>query len=196
MDQCQGCQINWKSAFLHQHEQLSLLEKIEKYFDSVRGNLLGDELEGLFKHFTQNESISTSRKKELLEQTRILILYATPHSLFYGRWMTVEHELIFRDMFIKRRRRRRDAKNAKSIKVNENALQSSSIKRRRRHLDYSPRIVKPRLRDAARDVIGQASKKLIENIVPAEANTIRNPPVGSIEQLLWKELEEISSDDE
>ena len=63
MDQCQGCQINWKSAFLHQHEQLSLLEKIETYFDSVRGNLLGEELEGLFKHFTQNESISTSRKK-------------------------------------------------------------------------------------------------------------------------------------
>ena len=161
----------------------------------MRGNLLGGELEGLFKHFTQNETISTSRKKELLEQTRILILYATPHSLFYGRWMTVEHELIFRDMFIKRRRRRRDAKNAKSIKVNENALQSLSIKRRRRHLDYSPRIVKPRLRDA-RDIIGQSSKKLIENIVPAEANTIRNPPIGSIKQLLWKELEEISSDDE
>ena len=191
MEQCQGCQINWKSAFLHQHEQLSLLEKIEKYFDSVRGNLLGYELEGLFKHFTQNESISTSRRKELLEQTRILILYATPHSLFYGRWMTVEHELIFRDMFIKRRRRRRDVKNAKSIKVNENALQSSSIKRRHRcpRLDYSPRIVKPHLQNVAKDITGQASKKLIENIVPAEANTIRNPPVGSIEQLLWKELE-------
>ena len=100
-EHCKGCQLKWDSIFLHQHEQLSLLEKIEKYFDSVRGNLLGDELEGLFKHFAQNESISTYRKKEMLEQTRILILYATPHSLFYGRWITVEHELIFRDMFIK-----------------------------------------------------------------------------------------------
>ena len=42
MDRCQGCQIKWKSAILHQHEELSLLEKIEQNLDSVRGNLLED----------------------------------------------------------------------------------------------------------------------------------------------------------
>ena len=192
--QCKGCQLKWKSVILHQHEHLSLLEKIEKHLVSAREDLLGVKLRGLLKHFEQSETLSMAGKKELLNQTRTLILYATPQSLYYGRWMTVEHELIFRDMFIKRRRKTRDIKKAKANEVQPNELQSSSRckKHKRLHLDNAPVI--PYLQNIASE---QASNtcKIPSNI---EENTPRNSPpdVESIEQLLWKELQELSSDDE
>jgi len=105
-DHCNGCRLKWGSAFLHQHEQLALLEKIELYLDQVRGKLLGIELESLYKVFTKNETLSTP-KEELLQQTTFIIHHATPRSLYYGRWMTVEHDIIFHNMFMKRKRNKR-----------------------------------------------------------------------------------------
>ena len=162
--------------------------------------MLGVKLGGILKHFEQSETLSMAGKKELLNQTRTLILYDTHQSLYYGRWMTVEHELIFRDMFIKRRRKTRDIKKAKANEVQPNELQSSSRckKHKRLHLDNSPsRTVIPYLQNIASDIVEKASNKckIPSNI---EENIPRNSPsdVESIEQLLWKELQELSSDDE
>ena len=105
-EHCKGCQLKWKSAFLHQHEQLSLLEKVDLYLEQVRGNLLGVELESLYRRFTKTEPLSTP-KEELLQQTTSIIHHATPRSLYYGRWMTVEHDIIFHNMFMKRKRNKR-----------------------------------------------------------------------------------------
>ena len=105
-DNCQGCQLKWKSAFLHQHEQLPLLKKIELHLDEVRGNLLGIGLESLYKIFIKDETLSTP-KEELLQQTIAIIHHETPHSLYYGRWMTVEHDIIFQNMFLKQKRNKR-----------------------------------------------------------------------------------------
>ena len=178
-EQCRGCQQNWKSAFLHQHEQLSLLEKIEKYLDPVRGNFLGVELDDLFVNFTQNENITTARKKELIDQTRSIILNATPQSLYYGRWMTVEYELIFRDMFVIRRQKRLANKNTSDI-------QQSSIRRKRRRLDC--RISKPHLQNAAKESVDSDFKKLKQS---NKENTSRNPvtEVKSLEHILREELD-------
>ena len=182
-EQCRGCQLKWKSAILHQHEQLSLLEKIERHLDSVRGDLLGVELEGLFKRFTQSETISASRKKELLNQTKTLILYATPPSLYYGRWMTVEYEIAFRDMFAKRRRERRDTKKAKALDAEQSTLKSSNFatKRRRRcqPLDFcSPPAV--------------TESKSYDSSPILQSSTIEEK---SVEQLLWEELGDILDND-
>ena len=103
---CEGCQLKWKSAFLHQHEQLPLLKKIELHLDEVRGNLLGIGLESLFKKFIKDETLPTP-KEELLQQTTSIIHHATPQSLYYGRWMTVEHDIIFQNMFLKQKRNKR-----------------------------------------------------------------------------------------
>ena len=45
-------------------------------------------------------------KKELLEQTRTIIFYATTNSLYYGGWLTAEHDIVFQKIFIKRKRKR------------------------------------------------------------------------------------------
>ena len=102
-EHCEGCQLKWKSAFLHQHEQLPLLKKVELYLDQVRGNFLGIELESLYKIFIKDETLSTP-KEELLQQTASIIYHATAQSLYYGRWMTVEHDIIFQNLFLKRKR--------------------------------------------------------------------------------------------
>ena len=126
-EHCKGCQLKWKSAFLHQHEQLSLLEKVDLYLEQVRRNLLGVECECLYRRFTKTEPLSTP-KEELLQQTQCIIRYATPWSLYYGRWMTVEHELIFQGIFQKRKRNK---KGLKSAKTNDSSGYNLGDKRRR-----------------------------------------------------------------
>ena len=37
--ECPGCRDDMKSAVLHLHHQLSLLEKFKKYFEQIRGNI-------------------------------------------------------------------------------------------------------------------------------------------------------------
>ena len=223
-EQCKGCQLKWKSAILHQHEQLSLLEKIIKHLDSVRGNLLGIELEGLFKHFAQGGTISASRKKELLNQTKTLILCATPQSLYYGRWMSDEYEIIFQDMFARRRRKRRAAKKAKALEAEQSALQSLSKarkrKRRRQLLEFSsspavaesescgsspilkhPPIEEKSCRKRKRpcQLINFSSPPAVVDSESCGSSPIlKNPSMEekSIERLLWEEIGELLDDDE
>ena len=108
-EHCQGCQLKWKSGFLHEHEQSPLLYKLECYLDTIRTTLLSGELENLYNVFTKNETLALP-KKEALEETQSLISHATAHSLYYGRWVTVEHDIIFESMFMKRKRVRKQAK--------------------------------------------------------------------------------------
>ena len=146
--QCKGCQLQWKSTFLHQHEQLSILEKVEKHLNSARGHLLGINLEYLFQMFTQNESISACKGKELLDQTRSTIIYATPQSMY---------RFISRDMA----KRILNPKKRKASETQQNDPKSPDIVRKRRHqpLEYSPsKIVKPHLQNAANEIVAQASK--------------------------------------
>ena len=108
-EHCQGCQLKWKSGFLHAHEQSPLLYKLETHLETVRAALLAGELESLYKVFTKNETL-TLPKEEALEQTRKLLSHATPSSLYYGRWVTVEHDIIFQEMFMKKKRARRQTR--------------------------------------------------------------------------------------
>ena len=113
-DHCQGCLLKWKSGFLHDHEQLPLLDKLELYLEPVRGKLLGGELESLYRLFTKNETLSTP-KNELLKQTQSIISHATPRSLYYGRWITIEHDIIFQNIFMKRKRNIKKQESKKNL---------------------------------------------------------------------------------
>jgi len=120
-EHCQGCQLKWKSGFLHEHEQSPLLYKLECYLDIIRTTLLTGELENLYYVFMKNETLAFS-KEEALEQTQSLISHATPHSLYYGRWVTVEHDIIFESMFMKRKRVRKQEKRPKQFKARRKRL--------------------------------------------------------------------------
>ena len=139
-EHCQGCQLKWKSAFLHQHEQLPLLKKLELYLDQVRGNLLGIGLESLYKFFIKNETLSTP-KEELLQQTTSIIHHATPQSLYYGRWMTVEHDINFQNMFLKQKRNKR--KKLEVAESTQSPKRSRSIGVQKRKYKDTPGSDKP-----------------------------------------------------
>ena len=120
-DHCRGCLLRWKSGFLHEHEQLSLLDKLELYLELVREKLVGGELESLYKLFTKNETLSTP-KNELLEQTQSMISHASPRSLYYGRWITIEHEIIFQNIFMKRKRNIKKREHKKNLSHKQKRL--------------------------------------------------------------------------
>ena len=78
-EHCQGCQLKWKSGFLHEHEQSPLLYKLECYLDTIRTTLLSGELENLYNVFTKNETLALP-KKEALEETQSLISHAVSYT--------------------------------------------------------------------------------------------------------------------
>ena len=132
-ERCQACLLKYKSLILHEHEHMSLLQKIECHLDEVRANVLGNELEKMFKKFSYYEKTIKTDKKELIEQIKNIILYATPQSIYYGRWYTTEHELFLRDLFIKPIRKRKsrvqsiqksEKKTRKDILTNETDVTS------------------------------------------------------------------------
>lgn len=104
-ERCEGCQLNLSSAILHTHEQATLLEKIENFLSEARSNLLGYQLEGLFQKFSRyhKEAKLKAIRENLLQEIRTIISVATPQSLYFGRWITVERDNIFKDMIKKRK---------------------------------------------------------------------------------------------
>ena len=125
-ERCQACKSKYKSPILHDHEQMSLLQKIECYLDEVRGNLLGNELENMFKKLSWYEKSIKPDKTELIDQIKNILLHATPQSLYYGRWYTVEHEVFLRDLFSKpttiRKRKSKTQTSQKSKKIKDDIL--------------------------------------------------------------------------
>ena len=104
-ERCEGCQLNLSSAILHTHEQATLLEKIDNFLSEARSNLLGYQLEGLFQKFSRyhKEAKLKAIRENLLQEIRTIISVATPQSLYFGRWITVERDNIFKDMIKKRK---------------------------------------------------------------------------------------------
>ena len=133
-EHCQGCKLKWKSAILHEHEQLSLLQKLELYLDPVRGKFLGKGLESLYKIFNKSEPLSTP-KKELLDQTKSILLFATPQSLYYGRWMTIEHEIIIQNIFMKRKRNKK--KKSEAAEPAQLKPENTNLYNKRKYQDIS-----------------------------------------------------------
>ena len=85
-ERCNGCKLKLKSSILHEHEQITLLEKIETYLSEIRGNLLGYELENLFKRFSHQEknvkTIYVNRYILFLENEQVYRSPDTPESFF------------------------------------------------------------------------------------------------------------------
>jgi hypothetical protein len=184
MEHCKGCQLKLKSSILHEHEHLSLKEKIETHLQSVRKNL-DVELQALFREFKQDEVISTYEKLEILTATQTLIQYATPQSLYYGCWMNIENEFIIRKKCIRINRKRKNDNKAQSIKskMYHHKKQKSSQSSKKKH----PNAIKPT------DV---SNKKYSGNTIVEETTPINaSQQIPSIEEILWEELNQLSSDE-
>ena len=88
---CPGCIQGLISSLLHDHQQASLLNKIETYLNESRG-LLSSKLDELFTDFLKHMKRSTieEEKQTLITNGRNFLFIVTPLSLYYGRFLTEE----------------------------------------------------------------------------------------------------------
>lgn len=86
---CSGCKDNMTCDILHLHHQLSLLEKIDRYFESARGEVL-NTLAKLYRVIENRLPHSNDVKKDAsiyLNVGRFFLLTITPQALYYGRYV-------------------------------------------------------------------------------------------------------------
>ena len=86
---CPGCIQGLISSLLHDHQQASLLNKIETYLNESRG-LLSSKLDEMFTDFLKHMKRSTieEEKQTLITNGRNFLFIVTPLSLYYGRFLT------------------------------------------------------------------------------------------------------------
>ena len=88
--ECPGCRDDMKSAVLHIHHQLSLLEKLKKYFEQIRGDILSK----ISIYYSQFES-KLPHSDDLTKDrniyccvARTFLITCTVETIYYGRYIT------------------------------------------------------------------------------------------------------------
>ena len=87
--ECSGCRDNMKCAILHLHNQLSLLMKLQQYFEPIRADLL-NSLSEIYNKVEMKLPHSDDRKKDMAIYCnigRIFLITLSPEALYYGRYV-------------------------------------------------------------------------------------------------------------
>ena len=90
--ECPGCRDGMKSAILHLHHQLSLLDKIKKYFEEIRGDLLTNipaQYSRIEKKIPHSEDLEKDRNI-YCGIARSFLITCTPETIYYGRYISDE----------------------------------------------------------------------------------------------------------
>ena len=102
---CPGCNDKLYSPLLHLHEQLSLLDKVRKYFQEIRGSILHD-MEFHYTVFENKLPHSDDKKKDkliYLNIARNFVLTATPDSIYFGRFLDETNDSFIDEAFTKKK---------------------------------------------------------------------------------------------
>ena len=108
--ECNGCKDGKKSAILHLHKQLSLLEKLNMYFQRVRGSLT-NHLPEIYKHIQAKLPHSDDAKKDeqiYLDTARLFLLACSPELIYWGRYVTEENDSFIAELFAKKKRKKKE----------------------------------------------------------------------------------------
>ena len=87
--ECSGCRDNMKCDILHLHNQLSLLMKLQQYFEPIRADLL-NSLSEIYSKVEMKLPHSDDRKKDMAIYCnigRIFLITLSPEALYYGRYV-------------------------------------------------------------------------------------------------------------
>lgn len=90
MKECSGCKDDMKSAILHLHHQMSLLDKLKLYFEKVRGEMLA-KIPMFYLKFEKKLPHSEDLSKDrniYCEVARSFLMTCTAETLYYGRYIT------------------------------------------------------------------------------------------------------------
>lgn len=89
-NECSGCKDNVKSALLHLHCQLSLLEKLKRYFEQIRGELL-QKIPLYYSQFEKRlpHSDSLDRDQNIYcGVARTFLITCTAETIYFGRYIS------------------------------------------------------------------------------------------------------------
>ena len=102
---CPGCNDKLHSTILHLHEQLSLLDKLRKYFQEIRGSILHD-IESYYTVFENKLPHSDDKKKDkliYLNIARSFLITATSDSVYFGRYLDECNDGFINEAFTKKK---------------------------------------------------------------------------------------------
>ena len=111
-EECSGCKDKMTCSILHLHQQLSLLDKIDRYFESARGEVL-NTLAKLYKEIESKLPHSSDVKKDAniyLNVGRFFLLTITPQALYYGRYVNEMNQSLISEVLEEARMKKRGRK--------------------------------------------------------------------------------------
>lgn len=119
LEKCPGCAAKLKNSILHQHHQMSLLDKIREHFDEVRGTVLRtiptiyDKVASKLPH-----SPDLVKDKEIYCNNATIFLSSThPDALYWGRYVDEHNDDVIVELIkpkpTKKRVRQRQVKHGK-----------------------------------------------------------------------------------
>lgn len=88
--ECPGCRDDMKSAILHLHHQISLLDKLKMYFERIRGEML-TKITTYYSQFEKKLPHSddlSSDKNIYCGVARTFLITCTAETIYYGRYIT------------------------------------------------------------------------------------------------------------
>ena len=103
-ERCPGCAKKFKSALLHLHEQLSLEQKLDCYFEEVRG-LLVSKIGFYFADFEKKmvEPYGDDFKKLYIDYGKSFLFLANARTIYFGRYIDESNcELIHSKSFLQK----------------------------------------------------------------------------------------------
>ena len=105
---CPGCEDKLFSPVLHLHNQLSLLDKMKNYFETVRASLL-TSLDALYEQFESKLPHSDDEETDrhiYTNNARIFLITASPETIYYGRYMNDMIDSYINEAFKVKRKKR------------------------------------------------------------------------------------------
>lgn len=100
-NECNGCRDGMKSAILHLHEQLSLLDKIKTNFEYIRAEML-KELPIYYLTFEKKLPHSDDLAKDkniFCAVARTFLITCTAETIYYGRYITEDIDAFVQEAF-------------------------------------------------------------------------------------------------
>ena len=94
--ECPGHKEKFNSPLLHLCQQLSLYEKLAKYFEPAKGDLFKNlEREyNAIEHVVPHSENPEEDKKYYLEFGRNFLLSVTPDAVYFGRYVSEENDQV------------------------------------------------------------------------------------------------------
>ena len=106
---CPGCKAQLKNPILHEHIQLSLLDKMRTNFNEVRGQII-TSICSLYDTVSEKlpHSPDLVRDKEIYTNNAIVFLTSThPDALYWGRYLDENNDGLISELFVEKRPKRK-----------------------------------------------------------------------------------------